>query len=60
MEKDLVIEELRRSTDEIKNSYEKKLDAMLTELKSTKALVGSLRRNLVEAELCYAKQVQFF
>lgn len=57
MEKDLVIEELRRGTDEIKNFYEKKLDAVQTELKSAKAEVGNLRRALAEAELCYAKQV---
>ncbi|VDK68622.1 unnamed protein product [Litomosoides sigmodontis] len=56
LEKDLVIEELRRSTDEIKDSCEKKLNAMRTELNNTRAVVGSLRRNLVEAELCYAKQ----
>lgn len=57
MEKDLVIEELMRSMDETKSLYEKKLDAMRMELKSVKAVAGSLRRNLAETELCYAKQV---
>ncbi|KAL4003536.1 Kinesin motor domain family protein [Acanthocheilonema viteae] len=56
LEKDLAFEELKRSMEEMKNLYEKKLDAMRMELKSVRAVVGSLRRNLAETELCYAKQ----
>lgn len=56
LEKDSLIEELRRDMDEMKNFYEKKLDVMRTELNDSKAEVGVLRRTLAEAELCYAKQ----
>ncbi|MCP9263449.1 Chromosome-associated kinesin KIF4 [Dirofilaria immitis] len=45
LEKDLVVEELRRS-----------LHSVRTELKSAKTEVGNLRRILAEAELCYAQQ----
>lgn len=57
MEKDLVIEELKRGMDEMKNFYEKKLHVVRTELENAKTEVGSLRRTLAEAELCYAEQV---
>ncbi|VDM09280.1 unnamed protein product [Wuchereria bancrofti] len=56
LEKDSLIEELRRDMDEIKKFYEKKLDVVRTELNDSKAEVGVLRRTLAEAELCYAKQ----
>uniref|UniRef100_A0A8R1TZ26 Kinesin motor domain-containing protein n=1 Tax=Onchocerca volvulus TaxID=6282 RepID=A0A8R1TZ26_ONCVO len=56
LEKDLVIEELKRGMDEMKNFYEKKLHVVRTELENAKTEVGSLRRTLAEAELCYAEQ----
>ncbi|VDO37628.1 unnamed protein product, partial [Onchocerca flexuosa] len=56
LEKDLVIEELKRGMDEMKNFYERKLHAVRMELENAKTEVGSLRRTLAETELCYAQQ----
>uniref|UniRef100_A0A915PIJ9 Uncharacterized protein n=1 Tax=Setaria digitata TaxID=48799 RepID=A0A915PIJ9_9BILA len=56
LEKELVIEEQRRGMDEMKDFYEKKLDAVQTELTNIKAEVASLRKALAEAELYHAQQ----